>query len=250
MKRVALSIVFLATVGVYAQSFKLYEVFYDEEEIGTEGNEITDGDTILRTCFEQEIDGVRLASCLSGVVVENTSSEDKTVVCLRDILSMIDGAEVYFCWGTCQPTTTSASDLPVEAETKLNLYQFSSHYSAPLHVVDTSYVSYRFYDKLNPADGISVVFMYVTPYGLHTPAYADAANLSVFPNPTKGKLQIASEGMQVNEVAIYDIYGRKIANCPLSNANSIDVSHLSAGVYFLQFINDNKIIGLRKFVKE
>ena len=243
MKRVVLSMVFLATIGVYAQSFKLYEVIYNKEGVAAEGNEITSGDTILQTCIAEEIDGVWLASNLAGLVVENTSNEKKTVVCLRENLFILDEAEVYFCWGECNPPTMSSSDLLMEALTKTGLYEFSSHYSAPINIPYRAFVRYTFYDKLNPSDAVSVVFKYVTPPGLQTmPVYANSTTLSVYPNPTKGKLTIDNGQLTMDNVEIYDIYGRKIVNCPLSIVNSIDISHLANGIYFLKANNITKKI--------
>ena len=252
MKRAVLSIAFLATVGVYAQSFKLYEVIYDKEEVGTEGNLITEGDTLSDSCKAQEIDGVLHAASLTGVVVENTSGSSKTVVCEREILSKINGAEVYFCWGDCNSPAISSSELEVDTG-KTGLYDFSSHYSAPVNVAGASFVRYTFYDKGNPSDAVSVVFKYITPLNLHTPLLENAATLSVYPNPTKGKLQVTGYGLQVNEIEIYDIYGRKAPLNPPEGgkqlpygqklpsfggtgggAITIDISHLSAGVYFLK----------------
>ena len=76
--------------------------------------------------------------------------------------------------------------------------------------------------------------------------------LQVYPNPTNGKLQVTSYELQENSVVeIYDVVGQllyqinKSTNNQINNEVSIDISHLSAGMYFLKV--DNKVV---KFVKE
>jgi hypothetical protein len=65
------------------------------------------------------------------------------------------------------------------------------------------------------------------------------SNLKVYPNPTSGILTIrvnenASE--RVNGIEIFDIYGKKqfSSTCEPVHSSTIDISHLSAGIYFLR----------------
>ena len=72
-------------------------------------------------------------------------------------------------------------------------------------------------------------------------------NITVFPNPTTGKIVVSGQLSDVS-VEIYDIVGRNVgAYCirPESNETTIDISHLSNGMYFLKV--DNKTV---KIVKE
>ena len=56
----------------------------------------------------------------------------------------------------------------------------------------------------------------------------------IYPNPTTRELRIENGELKIENVEIFDVYGRKIFNFQLSIFNSIDVSHLSAGVYFVK----------------
>jgi len=80
------------------------------------------------------------------------------------------------------------------------------------------------------------------------------SNLVVYPNPTKGKL-IIDNGQWTNNVRpepidnveIFDVFGKKqlsIINYQLSIVNSIDISHLPNGIYFLKI--DNRMIKIIK----
>jgi len=53
----------------------------------------------------------------------------------------------------------------------------------------------------------------------------------------------------MNNVEVFDIYGKKIANCQLSTVNSIDISHLPAGTYFVK-IQIEKGVVTKKIVKQ
>jgi hypothetical protein len=61
----------------------------------------------------------------------------------------------------------------------------------------------------------------------------EISTVKIYPNPTAGMLKIESE-LGIESVVIYDIFGkiRKIENRKFENI--IDISHLSAGVYFVK----------------
>lgn len=71
------------------------------------------------------------------------------------------------------------------------------------------------------------------------------ADFRVFPNPVKDKLIITGLTFNTREITIFDITGRKKANDQWINGEPVDVSDLSAGVYFVKIGN----IAL-KFFKE
>ena len=70
------------------------------------------------------------------------------------------------------------------------------------------------------------------------------SNIKIYPNPTNGQLTIENGQLTVGTVEIYDVYGRRIVNCQLSTVNTIDISHLANGIYFLKIGNKRT-----KFVK-
>jgi len=76
-------------------------------------------------------------------------------------------------------------------------------------------------------------------------------NVKLYPNPTTGELRILSKELKVTNIEIFDIYGRKqkiIINYQLPIVNSINISHLSAGIYFVKVITDDGIV-VKKIVK-
>jgi hypothetical protein len=77
----------------------------------------------------------------------------------------------------------------------------------------------------------------------------------IYPNPTTGQLIIDNGQLTIDNVEIYDVFGRKIVNYQLSIVNyqlsivnSIDISHLPNGIYFLR-IQTNDGVLTKKLIK-
>jgi len=84
------------------------------------------------------------------------------------------------------------------------------------------------------------------------PYYSENNRITVFPNPTTGQLIIDNGQLIIENVELFDIYGRKqkiILNSQFSILNSIDVSHLSSGVYFVRIDTDKEIV-TKKIIKQ
>jgi len=74
--------------------------------------------------------------------------------------------------------------------------------------------------------------------------------LRIYPNPTTGELTIDNGQLTINNVEIFDIYGRKqlsIVHCQLS-IKKMDISNLFSGIYFVKITTENEII-MKKVVK-
>ncbi|MCL2311182.1 MAG: T9SS type A sorting domain-containing protein, partial [Firmicutes bacterium] len=76
-------------------------------------------------------------------------------------------------------------------------------------------------------------------------------NITVYPNPTTGILRIESRELRVEKIEIFDVFGRKLLSLlsPTSPETTVDISHLSAGVYFVKVSTE---IGeaIKKVLKE
>lgn len=106
-------------------------------------------------------------------------------------------------------------------------------------------------------------------YGMNTPAFfaidnfttasiatgisqVNDAIIKMYPNPTSETLTInlISNTSSLNNITIYDFTGKivesKVVNSSIIN---VDVNNYSAGIYFVEVVNDNKILK-SKFVKK
>ena len=78
-----------------------------------------------------------------------------------------------------------------------------------------------------------------------------ASSINIYPNPVDNELFLATE-VRVEEIAIYDVYGRKTTVYGLQTTDfvhSIDVADLEAGVYFVNIKTENGNI-VKRFVKK
>jgi hypothetical protein len=55
----------------------------------------------------------------------------------------------------------------------------------------------------------------------------------VYPNPTTGELRIMSYELRINNIEVFDIVGKN-QKSEIRRQNEIDISDLSAGIYFVR----------------
>jgi len=86
----------------------------------------------------------------------------------------------------------------------------------------------------------------------------EIANIKIYPNPTTDELKIENGELKINNVEIFDIYGRNLTPhtsylLPLTSYltpfASLDISHLQAGIYFVR-ISTEKGGVIKKVVKQ
>jgi uncharacterized protein (TIGR02145 family) len=119
----------------------------------------------------------------------------------------------------------------------------------------TNYAWYR--DLVNDLSGIGRAQSYSgdgKQFGFSVRFVRDATSLSttdfsnsiiIYPNPVKNMLTI--DGLVVKDVVIYSVLGKAVLK--MSNQNTIDVSSLSKGVYFIK-VSDGINASTKKFIKE
>ncbi len=73
---------------------------------------------------------------------------------------------------------------------------------------------------------------------------------SLYPNPAKDILNVNISANLINpEIKITDIIGKTVECAPLkTQKNQINIAKLNAGIYFVSFISDGKIINTKKLI--
>jgi len=73
----------------------------------------------------------------------------------------------------------------------------------------------------------------------------------IYPNPTTGKLQITSNELQIDNVEIFDIYGKKLLEQKAEGRKQkeIDVTDFSSGIYFIKIQTKLGMI-VKKIIKQ
>ena len=62
--------------------------------------------------------------------------------------------------------------------------------------------------------------------------------ITLVPNPTTGELTINNEQLTINNIEIFDIYGRKHHLITSSSNHQINIAHLPAGIYFVKITTE------------
>ena len=71
-------------------------------------------------------------------------------------------------------------------------------------------------------------------------------NVVVYPNPTKGMVQIQNAEFRIQNVEVYDAYGKMLNVVNVNgNAAAIDMSDYAEGIYFLKVKTDNGTVTKR-----
>ena len=75
-------------------------------------------------------------------------------------------------------------------------------------------------------------------------------NTLLYPNPTTGRLTIENGETIIENVAIYDVYGKLLMTTEVnSNVANIDASSYAAGIYFAKVQTENGVV-TKRFVKK
>ncbi|MCL2510980.1 MAG: PKD domain-containing protein [Bacteroidales bacterium] len=77
-------------------------------------------------------------------------------------------------------------------------------------------------------------------------------NITIYPNPTSGEIQVTSYELRVTSIEIFDVIGRKALTSPVSFPSpetTLNLTHLPTGVYFLKIQTENGVV-VRKVVKQ
>lgn len=78
----------------------------------------------------------------------------------------------------------------------------------------------------------------------------ELSDISIYPNPFESTITVEIGNIQEAEYAIYSITGQKLKNGSIqNNRNSIDLSILASGIYFIDVLSNSKSV-TKKIIKE
>ena len=92
----------------------------------------------------------------------------------------------------------------------------------------------------------SCMNMNMNPWELLLQDQEETHSLTIYPNPTNGRITIESSLENLN-VSIMDMLGRVIYE---SSKTEVDMSHLDKGIYLLQLSQNGKFVGMEKIIKQ
>ena len=170
-----------------------------------------------------------------GQTVANASTQFHTYVMewsANSILFSVDNVVHY----VYNPAVKNASTWPFNSEQYL-LLNIAIEPSIPTSFVQTT---------------MEIDYVRVYQQGaLSTATIADKSNLRVYPNPVSEMMTIAVDGSNLNSKAnLYSITGQLLHSFTLNETeNTIDVSDLAPGIYFLE-IQSERGTERQKFIKK
>ena len=72
------------------------------------------------------------------------------------------------------------------------------------------------------------------------------AKVSIYPNPTTGQFTIYNGQLIMNNVAVYDVYGKLLSTMSANGSTvEVDLGQYAAGVYFLRISTENGVVTKR-----
>jgi hypothetical protein len=76
------------------------------------------------------------------------------------------------------------------------------------------------------------------------------SEIKIYPNPTNDFVTIqVPNNFENNQVEIQDLSGKILFSITLSESALLDLSHLSAGTYFIRIIQDQQVLGINRIIK-
>uniref|UniRef100_UPI00404B2FE2 T9SS type A sorting domain-containing protein n=1 Tax=Flavobacterium sp. TaxID=239 RepID=UPI00404B2FE2 len=110
------------------------------------------------------------------------------------------------------------------------------------YVANTYYKIYAVDKAFNYSDEVTVIDPVLSVADL------EISNISIYPNPVKNTLFINANESVIDSVMIYTLDGKKVLQLNQMVENSIDVSGLSNGVYFVRLVTATNKTLTRKIV--
>jgi uncharacterized delta-60 repeat protein len=103
-----------------------------------------------------------------------------------------------------------------------------------------------FFSQYNNVNRTNIVRLYNTRLGVNT--FDSGSKISVYPNPANSFIEVQlTDAISFFDFEIYDINSRKI-KAQQSSGNTINISELERGVYFLNVKTDDGVLST-KFIK-
>ena len=132
-------------------------------------------------------------------------------------------------------------DVSTISETETNLvregitYEYDTNFNTWIELEGEEFKSYWYYTKESSLSTNSV----------------EPNSFSIYPNPTKGNLNInSSESLTNPIIELYDVKGSKIFSKPFNFSEPIDVSGLKPSIYLYKIIDGNEVKQSGKVIKE
>jgi serine protease AprX len=162
-------------------------------------------------------------------------------------LKILKDGNIYYPWKLnvedAMAAATNDSDNDVD-----NIEKVEIPFAEP--GIYTIQVTHKGAVLLGGAQVFSLIANATTGLTLNTRDYAYDNSIFIYPNPANNVLNYnVKNSIVISGISINDVSGKEIYKSTSSISNSIDISNLSSGVYFVTFKSDNNSV-TKKFIKQ
>jgi hypothetical protein len=173
-----------------------------------------------------------LTAAVSNVTVNSlpgvTASSSNTLLCVGETVTLTATGSTTYTWSTLENTSVI-----VVSPTVNTVYSVST--------IDA-----------NNCSNMALVTLSVSVCTDINTNTLGNVGLLISPNPTNGILNISFNAIPQNtKIELYNSIGALVFTETMSNKNNIiNVSELSSGMYFMKVLEGNKVVAVKKMVKE
>jgi hypothetical protein len=168
---------------------------------------------------------------------------------------------LYFCTGTnCYPPNWNGSytgavtaTIPANSN-QINAAGIGTHFEESNPATEL-YVHYRIFNTADATDSAGVTLHYaLTTTGINESVKTGGTISNAYPNPGGSLISVKynmNENSEKGKIVVYDMLGKIVKEVVLADkqgVSKIDVSELTAGIYFYTFMIDGKAINTKKLV--
>jgi len=212
--------------------------------------------------YQWKNNGVDITGANSSSYTTSSLSNGDIISCLlissaqcASPSSVTSAADTIQTYSVTKPLITQSNDTLVVSQE--NTYQWFLNDTAITGAVQQTLLpkaSGNYYILVTDVNGCSGLSDTVSVHLTGINEVTAAGNISIYPNPTDGMLNIEiGQAPNIATIKLYDINGRLIFENRLTNTStgplSLDVRMLDNGVYLLSIVNDKNTYTTR-FVKE
>ncbi len=161
-------------------------------------------------------------------------------------------------WGTLiTPYTTHSNVLKVKTTLDQidSLNFMGTPFGIPRKIVEYTWYDAAFGLPVMKAEGIETLGLTtITTVRFYDLLFASVneenrnIKFTVYPNPAQEFIQISSIENKSTSYQLIDMQGKVVGSSSFSS--QISISELTSGVYFIQLLDENGVIGVEKFIKE
>jgi hypothetical protein len=189
---------------------------------------------------------------VSYLTVTNNSSQSLDIICEKNVISLPQGADNYFCWGgSCYTSSTIISPDFTTIDASQFSTEFQGHFSEMSNPISAAVIEYCFYPITDPLDATCLTVKFEgSPSSSVDLKERHIIASEFYPNPSKEIVHFDYYLNNQAKLILIDILGNELRTIPLSSKGiqNINIQDLPKGIYFGNVLVNNEIVSTKKLI--